>query len=185
MSGGHAVALGVTLGVVGSLLVVGISYFIIRMRRAKSKQGGQSAEEKHLYSVGRKSTLLDTRHPATHITPFSSEYTAFMLGIRERNRIPVDHTPGANMRVARRRQDGAWDFEEPQTPITPGSVSDVCPSPISPTASPGLTGDSKFEEAQAERELRRDTSGSNISAMGPPPPAYHPDDYPNAGCTKE
>ncbi|KZP13763.1 hypothetical protein FIBSPDRAFT_947780 [Athelia psychrophila] len=165
--GGHAVALGVTLGVVALLIIGVVTYFIVRTRRARREQGSQSTEEKHL-RAGRASTLLDARHPAARVTPFSN------------------HTPGANMRVARRRQDGAWVFEEPNTPLTPNGRSEPSsPNPLSSAASsPRWPGQSKFAEAQAARDARRDTSGSSNSAMGPPPPAYHPEDFPDGGYIK-
>jgi len=163
--GGHAVALGVTLGVVALLIVLVVTYFIVRTRRARGKQGSQSTEEKHLRAAGRTSTLLDARHPATRVTPFSN------------------HTPGANMRVARRRQDGAWVFEDPNAPLAPGGSSEPStPNTMSSAASsPRSPGQSKFAEAQAARDARRDTSGSSNSALGPPPPAYHPDDFHDGG----
>lgn len=166
--GGHAVALGATLGIVAVLIVGAVTYFIVRMRRARREQGAQSTEEKHLRTAGRTSTMLDTRHPASRVTPFSN------------------HTPGANMRIARRRQDGAWVFEEPNTPFTPDGMSEPSsPNPLlSARSSPRWPGQSKFAEAQAARDARRDTSGSSTSAMGPPPPAYHPDDFPDGGYTK-
>jgi len=176
-SGGHAVALGVTLGLVGMLIAGAITYFVVRMRRLRAEEHHtQGGEEKHLRSAGRKSTVLDTRHPASRVTPFSN------------------HTPGANMRIARRRQDGAWVFEEPSSPnspFTPEGISD--PNPIHPAPStapssttssprwPGQPGYSKFAEAQAEtdarreRDARRDTARSSVT-IGPPPPAYYPDD---------
>jgi len=166
--GGHAVAIGVTLGMVALLIVGVVTFFVVRARRARREQGAQSTEEKHLRgAAGRTSTLLDTRHPAARVTPFSN------------------HTPGANMRIARRREDGAWVFEEPNMPSTPDERS-APPSPnplLSATSSPRWPGQSKFAEAQAARDARRDTSGSSTSALGPPPPAYHPDDLPDGGYT--
>ncbi|KAF7969943.1 hypothetical protein HWV62_25476 [Athelia sp. TMB] len=160
-SGGHAVALGVTLGAVALLLLALITYFAVRGRRARAEQAGAgaSAEEKHLRAAGRASLVLDARHPASHVTPFSN------------------HTPGANMRIARRRQDGAWVFEDPAAPFAPAGVADPSPSPLSSAASSPAR--SKFAEAQAER--RRDTGGS----LGPPPPAYHPSDASEGGYSND
>ena len=90
------------------------------------------------------------------------------------------------MRIARRRQDGAWVFEDPQSPFTPEGIADPSPSPLSSaTSTPRFAGHSKFAEAQAERDRRRDTSGSGVSALGPPPPAYHPSDTSDGGYTKD
>lgn len=82
--------------------------------------------------------------------------------------------PGSKMRIARRREDGAWDFEDPEAPFTPNGVNDPAPSPLSPSPSMRSTTNGKAAEALAERDRRRDTSSSGVSAVEPPPPAYNP-----------
>jgi hypothetical protein len=74
---GHVVALAVTLSLVGVLLIAGITFFTVRMRRARSEQEQQMREEENGNSSPRRSTVLDPRHPASHITPFSSELLIF------------------------------------------------------------------------------------------------------------
>jgi hypothetical protein len=71
---GHAVALAVTLSLVGVLLLVGITFFTVRMRRARSEEEQQMREGVNVNNSPRRSTVLDPRHPASHITPFSSEH---------------------------------------------------------------------------------------------------------------
>lgn len=73
---GHKVALGVTLAVVGVLLVVAATYFTIRMRRARPEQDMElNQDEKDAHLPERtKSMIVDPRHPASRITPFSSKF---------------------------------------------------------------------------------------------------------------
>src|ERR1700733_5338190 len=75
---GHAVALAVTLSLVAVLLIAGITFFTVRMRRARSEQEQQGREEENGDGSPRRSTVLDPRHPASHITPFSSEFLSFV-----------------------------------------------------------------------------------------------------------
>jgi len=75
---GHAVALAVTLSLVGVLLIAGITFFTVRMRRARSEQEQQRREEENGNSSPRRSTVLDPRHPASHIPPFSSRFLSFV-----------------------------------------------------------------------------------------------------------
>ena len=73
---GHKVALGVTLAVVGLLLVVLVTYFTVRMRRAMPEQDLELNSDEKLVPlhVRTKSMIVDPRHPASQITPFSSEF---------------------------------------------------------------------------------------------------------------
>jgi len=161
---GHVVALTVTLLLIGILLVVGITLFTMRMRRARSEQQ-QGSEVKNAIISTRKSTILDLRHPASHITPFGT------------------HRPGTNMRIARRRLDGAWDFEDPEAPFNPDGVTDLSPLPLSPSPSNRWTVRSKVAEVKMERDRRRDTDSSTLRGVELPPPAYHPEQHPDEGCT--
>lgn len=82
------------------------------------------------------------------------------------------------MRIARRREDGAWDFQDPEASYTPEGVDDPSPSPLSPTTSVRSTSKvSKYLEAKGERDNRRDTSTSAVSSLEPPPPAYNPEEH--------
>ena len=83
--------------------------------------------------------------------------------------------PDTNMRIAHRRQDGAWDFEDPETSFAPEGVDDPSPLPLSPTASVRSTSKvSNYLEGKSEGDNRRDTSTSVVNPLEPPPPAYHP-----------
>jgi len=145
---GHVVALGVTLSLVGVLLIAGITFFTVRMRRARLVQANHRREEDN---ASRKSAVLDPRHPASHITPFS----------------------GGSMRIAHRRLDGAWDFEEPTTSFEPQGVADPAPQPTG-ASSRRSTIKSTFEEGTSKWDHRRNT---NNSGLDPPPPAYHSSDH--------
>jgi len=162
---GHAVALAVTLSVVGVLLVIGITLFAMRMRRSRSEQ--QKGDEKKSIISTRQSTLIDLRHPGSHIIPSNTRI------------------PGTNMRIARRRFDGAWDFEDPQAPFHPDGVADPSPLPLSSLSSKRWTTKSKVTEAGAdsERDRRRDTDGSSFRGLELPPPAYHPEGHSDEGYT--
>jgi type II secretory pathway pseudopilin PulG len=160
---GHAVALAVTLSVVGVLLVIGITLFVMRTRRSKLEQQ-EGDEKKSIISI-RQSAIVDLRHPPSHIAPFNT------------------HKPGANMRIAR-RLDGAWDFEDPEASFYPNVVADPSPLPLSPLSSKSSTTKIKVTEANAERDRRRDTDGSNsFRELDIPPPAYHPEDHSEEGYT--
>jgi len=158
---GNVVALAVTLSLVGVLLAAGVAFFILRTRRARSEQ---ITDEKDVNLSPRKSIKLDHRHPASHITPFGN------------------HIPGTNMRIARRRLDGAWDFEDPEAPFEPDGVTDPCPSPLS-ASSKRSTIKRKTAEAKTELDRRRDTDGSSLRGLELPPPAYHPEHHSDEGYT--
>ncbi|KAK0479395.1 hypothetical protein EDD18DRAFT_1086450, partial [Armillaria luteobubalina] len=67
---------------------------------------------------------VDRSHIASRITPFGApggETPQFV------------HTPGSNMRIANRREDGVWTFSDPRAPFTPQGVGD--PTPASPWSS--------------------------------------------------
>jgi len=162
---GHAVALAVTLSLVGVLLIAGITFFTVRMRRARSEQEQQGRDEENGNSSPRRSTVLDTRHPASHITPFSN------------------HQPGTNMRIARRRVDGAWDFEDPESPFEPQGIADPSPHPLSASLSQRSTIRSNKTASNTECDHRRETDSSGVSRFEPPPPAYHSEVHSDEGYT--
>ena len=169
---GHAAALAVTLSLVGVLLIVGITFFTMRMRRARS---AQQEMERSINNSPRKSMILDPRHPASHITPYGSEYLSichsqFLIIIFLGS---LGHSPGT-MRIARRRLDGAWDFEDPEAPFEPQGVADPSPHPLSSLSSERSTIRRNVSETVTERDRKRDTDSSAVSSsrLEPPPPAY-------------
>jgi hypothetical protein len=92
------------------------------------------------------------------------------------------HQPGANMRIARQRLDGAWDFEDPEDPFEPDGVADLSPKPTN--ASPKRsTIKTTLAQAKAKWDHRRDAGGSSAGVLEPPPPAYHAKDHVDEGYT--
>jgi len=158
----RATAVGIVLGVVGALLVVGVVYATWRMRRKRSSDNADSIESSLVYHT--QGTSLDQSHPAARITPFGSP---------EGETPRFKHTPGADMRIAMRRPDGAWHFADPRMPFTPTGVSeiDIMPSPSSSTITLPSRVRTKEQEAKTSRDLRSGYDRDydvNLS----PPPAY-------------
>jgi len=171
------VILGITLGIIGAILVAGILVMTARFRR------GQPIDEKrNTLNWARKSIM-----PTSRVTPFGSAPSEMPQHV-------FTHKPGENMRMARRRSDGAWIFSDPRTPFRPAGVRqldiDLVPpspsgssftSPRTPQPSPSLkkypVGYSKEYEIeqlryQEPRSPGRFTEDSEISVEDLPPPAY-------------
>lgn len=110
---------GGVLAVVALVLLAGIVYITLRVRRRSGGDGEKASGPFHGTAV------LDKDHPAAKIVPFGTPGTEAHL---------FRHTPGRDMRIAIRRPDGAWDFTDSSQPFTPTGVSDICPSPMSSTA---------------------------------------------------
>jgi len=110
--------LGAVLGIVALVLLAGIVFITLRVRRRGGSEGEKVTGPFH------GTALLDKDHPAAKIVPFGTPGTEAHL---------FCHTPGRDMRLAIRRPDGAWDFTDPSQPFTPTGVSDICPSPMSST----------------------------------------------------
>lgn len=152
---------GVVLGVAAALLIAGVIYTTLRMKRRRSTTTNVDGSESFVSPP--LGTSVDHYHPAARITPFGSpggETPRFK------------HTPGADMRIAMRRPDGAWHFADPRSPFTPSGVSeiDVLPSPSSSTGMLPPRVRMKEHEAKASRDLRY---GYDYDIdLNPPPPAY-------------
>jgi len=158
---GHTVALAVTLAIVVVLLLAILTYFTIRMRRPKADP--DQSRESNINTSMLRNSILDPRHPASHITPYS---------MREPYR--------SKMRIALRRQDGAWDFADPESPFTPTGVADPVPSPVTPSTSMRSTIRVQFAPEHPKRS-RRDVGSRNVRELEPPPPAYRPEDHSDEG----
>lgn len=111
---------------------------------------------------------------------------------RETQIMLLGHTPGRDMRLAIRRPDGAWDFTDPSQPFTPTGVSDICPSPMSSTATlissskrrrgstttRSTVQEYKEQESRASQMIRLgyDARDNELEmgdmALAHPPPAY-------------
>lgn len=152
---GRMTIVGVVLGIVGCLLIAGVVYATLRVKRKRSAPGDPDS-----FISSSTGTKLDRTHPAARITPFGApggETPRFK------------HTPGLGMRVAVRRPDGAWDFTDPQRPFTPSGLTeiDAVPSPSSSVKPFLLNGRSKEQEYMFSRDAyERDYD------LNPPPPAY-------------
>jgi hypothetical protein len=66
------------------------------------------------------------------------------------------HTPGSHMRIANRREDGVWLFDDPKGTFSPAGISDLDLSPSSA---------SSFKMKKYDDERAR-------TETPPPPPAY-------------
>ncbi|KAF5374617.1 hypothetical protein D9615_008959 [Tricholomella constricta] len=152
--------IGIVLGVIGALLVAGVIFATLRMKRRRSLNNADGSEES--FVSPKQGRRVDRSHPAALITPFGwpgGETPRF------------NHTPGSDMRIAVRRADGAWDFADPRAPFTPSGVSeiDVLPSPSSSTGKLLPRVRTKEQESKASRygyDREYDVE------IHPPPPAY-------------
>ncbi|KII95414.1 hypothetical protein PLICRDRAFT_48370 [Plicaturopsis crispa FD-325 SS-3] len=161
-SNSRIVALSVTIGVVTALIILGGTYVYLRLRKKPAVT--DTGDVDVVYPSGRASTLLDRTHPAARITPFGSPGG-------EIPRFSDAYVPGANMRVARRLEDGSWTFEDPQqsnwTTFGGNSESDLPPLSPSPS-SQGYR--SKEQEARMKTSSHGYLGADHIELV--PPPAY-------------
>ncbi|KAI0782966.1 hypothetical protein C8Q75DRAFT_786084 [Abortiporus biennis] len=154
-----AVAVGASIGVVMAFLIGASLYFFIRWRRRRNAM----AELK-----SHRVTYIESDHPAARVTPFRS---GAPFGPS------FEHNPGEGMRVARRRDDGGWEFSDPldfsATPI----VKPYDFTSESPLPSPSSTVFSHSPYAKKEPKIpgQLTTRGYiEIDHEGLPPPAYCP-----------
>lgn len=85
--------------------------------------------------------------------------------------------------MALRRQDGAWDFADPESPFTPDGIEDPVPSPISPSKSMRSTVNVQVAEERLKRNRVGEAGSGNVGELEPPPPAYRPEDHLEEGYT--
>lgn len=173
----HNGIIGVALGIVALVLLAGIVFVTLRARRRSGNVGEKASGPFH------GTALLDKNHPAARIVPFGTPGTEAHL---------FRHTPGRDMRIAIRRPDGAWDFADSSQPFTPTGVSDICPSPMSSsatlissskrhkgsTATRSTVQEYKAQESRASQmirlgyDARDDSLDMGDSPLAHPPPAY-------------
>ncbi|CAL1711910.1 unnamed protein product [Somion occarium] len=145
------IAVGVSLGCV-FLVISGIAFYFWRRRR-QAKGSTRTINDSRRHTTA---AAVDPNHLAARVTPFfpGQEVPRFT------------HRPGENMRVARRRSDGGWDFSEPLA-ITPPSApfaESLHPAQSSPS-------NSIFKKEKVPGELT--TRGYvETDSEGLPPPAY-------------
>ncbi|TFL03774.1 hypothetical protein BDV98DRAFT_590666 [Pterulicium gracile] len=169
-----------TIGLISAVVALILIIFILLLTkrfRGRNKSGatllpGGTDLPSH------RSTVMDPRHPAARITPFSPNAS----GVRDMPGSQFDYKPGENMRVAMRRPDGAWDFVDPaSTQNSPYGATHLDGMPVSSsTASfssyppPPAAQRSKKEE-EAARWRRKDLDyelGVDSGDLMAPPPAY-------------
>ncbi|KAI0915366.1 hypothetical protein AcV5_003857 [Taiwanofungus camphoratus] len=146
------IAVGVSLGLVALLAIGALSFWIRRRRRLRVIV----ARPEYPFS---RNTVVDPSHPACHVTPFGAPGGDTPRFI---------HQPGANMRVAHRRDDGGWEFSD-MTSDTASSF-DLAPPRLSlssrSTFSLGSSKDKlKPGELTTRGYVERDVDDT-------PPPAY-------------
>jgi hypothetical protein len=71
----QTIALGVSLGIIGCLIIGGIIYYTLRFRR-------QTITEDTWYPLSSGATLVDSRHIASRITPFGTRDGKSLLTMR-------------------------------------------------------------------------------------------------------
>ncbi|OBZ65820.1 hypothetical protein A0H81_14122 [Grifola frondosa] len=159
MSISTAVALGVTIGALVLVALAGTTFWMLRRRQQQSVDG-----EKVVANARHRRTMVvsvDPAHPAFLVTPFGAPGGDIPRFV---------HKPGENMRVAHRRSDGGWEFEE-MAPPPPRATFDLTRA---------LTQSSSSVHSMREKKLKPGeltTRGFvEHDSEGNPPPAYYPDD---------
>ncbi|KDQ56444.1 hypothetical protein JAAARDRAFT_311867 [Jaapia argillacea MUCL 33604] len=158
------VAAGVTLGILGFFMIVGIVVFALRLRKKGAKQ--EDPQNPNWPPRYPRHTMVASQHPANQITPYGSP-------VAETPR--YSHHPGENMRIAQRRPDGGWDFIDPHGPLQIPNTQDHEPLPT-PTIRTPLY--SNAEASSSNKEVAM--SAGQVTSRGvddlgdgwAPPPAY-------------
>lgn len=166
-SSATGIAIGVSIAIV-SLVSFGVGfYFWHRRRRAQGP--AQILED-----TRRQTTMVvDPNHLAAQVTPYTptQEVPLFSMHLTTAQSLCTEtryiaHRPGENMRVARRRSDGGWEFSDPLTikPPTLPYAESVYSVQSSPTSSI-----CKKEKLPGELTTR---GYIEYDIEGVPPPAY-------------
>ncbi|KAG5651305.1 hypothetical protein H0H81_009130 [Sphagnurus paluster] len=160
---------GILLTVVGVLLIAGVVFMTLHMKRRRCPNNVNGANSFTSPPLGR---VLESSHPAARISPFGSPGPRFrtpaqtLFGNFSSVNLLLEHTPGSEMRIALRRPDGAWEFADPQTPFTSSGIS--APEALhSPSIASMLSPKARkkdYETYGYDRDYDFDLS--------PPPPAY-------------
>ncbi|KAJ6584494.1 hypothetical protein B0H19DRAFT_387663 [Mycena capillaripes] len=80
------------------------------------------------------------------------------------------HTPGTNMRIATRRADGAWEFEDPRGPFTPAIIADASETASRNSSVPSVAGsDSSSDPRDPLRSRALNSPYSQASYETPVP----------------
>jgi len=156
----RVVAVGVSLGIIGFLAIVGIIFWVLRLRRRSTGAQDATSLTDRNHQKYLRHTDVDEQHPARRVVPFGSpegETPRFV------------HTPGENMRIATRRPDGAWDFIEPGGPLTPSGFRDT-DSIMPPSPSSSVFTSRKDSNMKPWQFTNREFE--ELGSAGAPPPAY-------------
>jgi len=174
--------LAVILGLVGGLCV--LSLIIISNRTKCKKPSPHTADEAITEPPSTpRGRTISASHPAARITPFGSrqhpQFRASLflhtLLMSPTYPLPVEHTPGSDMRVAVRLPDGSWDFTEP------GQNLGLNASKVDLIAAPSRGSCSCSSLSRACTPIAREHDGTPSSrdpaehdteTVDPAPPAY-------------
>ncbi|KIY61421.1 hypothetical protein CYLTODRAFT_447710 [Cylindrobasidium torrendii FP15055 ss-10] len=110
---------GLIMAVLGIVLVGVIMYCTRRFQKKKAAEAEAAGE------ADKSIETLESGHPARRITPFWASTQVNPAGDGPR----FVHVPGADMRIALRRDDGSWQFESPRAGFNPEGVAEAVPSP--------------------------------------------------------
>ncbi|KAI1783498.1 hypothetical protein LXA43DRAFT_977115 [Ganoderma leucocontextum] len=156
-----ALALGISLAVVGSLVLGGLALYCVR-RHLRNKKAQERAEaissHRRTYMVS-----VDPSHLAARVTPFGVGMNAPDVEVPK-----FVHTPGENMRVAYRRSDGGWSFHEAMNQANQaGGSADLQRNGTKST----MYSRPKDKKLRLGELTTRGYIDSDVE--GTPPPAYH------------
>ncbi|KAJ3554434.1 hypothetical protein NM688_g3114 [Phlebia brevispora] len=154
-----AIAVGVTVSIVSVVLLGVAGFFYMRRRRMAGPTRLEEPED-------RRSVVLERSHPASRVTPFGVGNDAPRF----------HHKPGEDMRFARRRDDGGWDFSAPlvvdpfaRAPSRNEGSSSRC---TSPTSSIGAT--SYYSNKEKATKDMTAHGYFDVDVYDVAPPAYTP-----------
>jgi len=159
---GKPTAIGISIGVV-CLLIIALGALAVYIRNRRSSN-----------FVGEFTSLSDQNQLALRVTPFGSPGG-------EMPRYGFARTPGSDMRIAHRQEDGSWSIADNHTPFSPTGVSDldVMPSPVSPRfpsvySSPKLSAKERDAKSRTfgKGHPKDDLYDIDATILSPPPPAY-------------
>lgn len=137
-----------------------LAWFLIRRRRRVQVDVARPLD----HSGGRELTVAPS-HPAARVTPFSVNLNGEPTGPQ------FNHQPGQGMRIAHRRDDGGWDFVDPNAPPTPFTAF---PSSSRSSLTSTLASYSTFGKKEKLKPGELTTRGFvEADALGLAPPAYN------------
>ncbi|EIN06628.1 hypothetical protein PUNSTDRAFT_145176 [Punctularia strigosozonata HHB-11173 SS5] len=159
----------IALAVIFSLLAIcllagGVAFVLRRRNRRNAEKGSRIRDVEAPRTRPFSSWTVEPQHPASRITPFGTRDASFLYA----QVIPFAATrPGENMRVAKRREDGVWEFYEADAATL---SSPALQDPTLPPARPSLALDPFASRLSlAASHLTRSTTYLTTSDMIPSP----------------